>query len=152
MLESTNQKITSAIEYKKQFGPKYEDIVLPSGAIFKIRKLQVADFLITVMMPLGWITEEDLKTWEDKTDKQRTDILMKNKEKDPESDLNFAKTVLEAGVVEPKLKRFNANEKKNELNIDDIDPIDIALLSQRIAKLSGFDQEFRDRVRPFREK
>jgi len=150
MSDPTKEQVTNATDYKKKFGPKIELVTLPSGAIFKIRKLQVVDFLATVAMPLGWVTEEDLKTWEDKSVEERKDLIMKNKDKDPDGDINFAKTVLENGVVEPKVVRFGAKIENNEINIDEIDPIDIVVLSQEIATLSGFDSAFRDRVRPFR--
>jgi hypothetical protein len=145
-------KITSASDYKKKFGPQIKEVILPSSAVFKIRKLQVADFLVTIAMPLGWITEEDLKTWEEKTEQERLDVLKTNAEKDPDWETNYAKTIIEHGVLVPTIKRFGADENKNELNIDELDPIDVAILSQEISKLSGFDPEFRDRVRPFRGK
>ena len=139
--------ITSAADYREKYGVKYKIVQLPSGAVFKIRKVQVMDFLASVTIPLGLLTEEDLKGWENMKSEERTELLQKSMT--PEKSMNLANHLLMASVVSPKLTESD-DPAEGELSLSEIGMVDQAILASEIAKLSGLDKASQESQRPFR--
>lgn len=141
------QEFISANDYRQKYGQKIKVLELPSGAIFKIRKLQVLDFLSQVIIPTGLIGKEDLEGWEEKSQAQRIEVLDKNKTKKTDNDLMV--NMIINSVVSPKLVQGDVPAESEVLSLSELDPLDYAVLLQEVVKFNRMDAEFSDRVKPF---
>lgn len=147
-MEQKDQIVTSAADYLKKYGLKTKIVTLPSGAIFKIKKFQMIDFVNFVMVPSGLLKQEDLKGWQEKTQEEREELMAKNKTSDTDKKLN--EYLLLIGVSEPKLVDTEAFDvEKGELGISVIDPLDQAILLNEIVELNGLSRGYRESTRPF---
>jgi hypothetical protein len=121
-------------------------VKLPSGEIFKLRKIEVIDFLTRTMVPLGFIDLEDMKTWSDKTTEERTEIIEKNTTKEKSEEMS--KMMIAAGVQEPRIT-LNEIGNDNEISVYEIETSDRVFLIDEITKFSGLTKEGREDISPF---
>ena len=146
--EEQEQKFTSASDYFKRFGQRFKTVTLPSGEIFQIRKLQLLDFIGQAMIPSGLLQESDLEGWEQKSEKERVDVLAKHRT--PETDLALNTNLLVSGVVKPKLvdsEKFDI--EKGEIGLSIVDTLDQMILINEILDFSGLTSKYRESTRPF---
>ena len=152
MVEQNNDqvKITSAADYRKLHTVQTKIVTLPSGAMFKVRKLMLLDFIATVILPSGLIKDEDLKDWENKTEEERKQLASKNMTTD--TNKKMIRNLLVASLLEPKVVDSD-NPKEDELSVDDIlkNNLDSIMLVSELMSFNGLDNEYVAGVRPFRE-
>ena len=141
------KQTTSAIDYRQRFGMKKMFVNVPSGAVFEIRKLGVIDFVLSVFLPVGILTEEDLKVWENLSAEDRAGIIQKNST--PEKNETFIKHLLLASVISPKLSGSDV-PKEDEISLSELDPFDKAQLLTEIMSFNSLDAASRESLRPFR--
>jgi hypothetical protein len=104
-------KVTSPSDYRKKVYT-VEEVEAPSGAIFKIKKLSVLDFVKdgNSDVPNGFL--EFMKS-----DTTAKDLAKATKDEDTNKFLNnILTTMILKGIVEPKVAlKYNAEEKEDVL-------------------------------------
>jgi len=122
-------KVTSPNEYRKKVYT-VEEVKAPSGAIFKIKRLSVLDFInagnadvpnafLDFMKSDMEVTDLKEATKDDKTNNFLNDILA---------------TMIEKGIVEPKIKlKYNKKEKDDVLYWSEIEEEDQLFLFNAIS-------------------
>lgn len=132
-------EITTANEYTN----KREKVVqLPSGAVFKIRKLSAFDFIKDGEIP------RFMKQVNKSSDK--TKVLDTMSDKDKAEALELLTKVVCAGTVEPNVVDKPADEcTDNELSINTVDDSDKKYLLEQIVSMTSMTSQDMDVIEKF---
>lgn len=125
------EEIITASEYRKNIFKEIE-VVVPSGTRFRIKKLSPIDFIKNGLKDVPNPFLEFIQS-----DKKAIDLQKISKDKETNKFLNdFLETVIEKGIVQPKiLIKFDKEKKDEYLFWSEISPEDQAFLITKITNM-----------------
>lgn len=146
MSNTSNLKVSSVKDYKKKVQAT-KLIELPSGAVFKVRKLKILPFLKSDVIPNNLLPLlKNIGEGSINFDKLETEAL-----EDPKllKKLTDVMEIMVMGaVVEPKITKEETDES---ICIDDLDEDDLQFLFNWIQKENKLDSKAREQLNSFRK-
>lgn len=136
---SEQKQVTSPEDYRKLFSTEPKLVNLPSGAVFKIKQVDVVSFIISSVLPAGFVSGDESASNVNKR---------VNEEMQKVDYRNLEQQLIVASVVEPLL---SIEKKDGFLSLDELSPSDRTALTIEVTKLHGLDRQSREIVEPFRK-